>query len=894
MCLLGRVLVLFLTFTFLTYGQGNTSTKVGNNGGSGTASAPVASAGSAQDTSAQSTAATGTDTKTELSIQDTGTTFKLRVNLVQVHVVVKDAKGKPVEGLKREDFQLYDQGKLQTISTFGVETPKTRFERAEAEAKTQQEASAGESGAEEIILPQRFVALVFDDIHLNMQDALLARASAKALIDNLAATDRLAIYGTSGQVGQEFTADKAALEQILLSIMPRPKMGNTNSVAKCPNVTHYMADLAINKLDPTVLPLVTEETWGCMYNKQASWELAQIAAEAALSEALLSGDTNNEYTYRALEDVIRRMKRLPGERVLVLASPGFILSTQHAQESQLIEQANKAGVVINALDARGLYTPDLFGDISVPLTDTPSMFGLKAEYRIAEQLENQFVLDDFARGTGGAFFHNSNDLSGGLKNAGLAPDIIYVLGFSPQNQKMDGKYHNLKVTLTNKQKYTIQARKGYFVPRKVDDPEQQAKQEIAEAVFSREEIQELPLELQTQYFRTGDGAHLSVVSHIDIKSLHFRKAEGRNWDNLTIATVIFDENGSFVSGGEKLFKMRLLDSTYTKMSQTGVTMKSSFDVKPGKYLIRQVVRDSEGAQMAARNGAVDIILSAMKATPPASSVQEKEQKVSALRWDPPQVDARLPALSATPPCVLPDVLKQAGQRAEELIDHLQNFIAHEQVRYEQTDSIFTLGSPPQRGVSLTARFDYVVDFGEKSGPIQVHEARTPLPGSNNEDLGPILDKGLTALALIFYPTLQSDYEMRCEGSTQWHNQLAWVVHFRQMKGKRPRTVAMETATKVYPLRIKGRAWIAADSGQVIHLETNLVEANVLIDLQANSVSVDYAPVTFQSQNVKIWLPQFAVAYKDYAKRHMITEHTFSDFQLFSVQTRETIQKPTEP
>jgi len=285
---------------------------------------------------------------------------------------------------------------------------------------------------------------------------------------------------------------------------------------------------------------------------------------------------------------------------------------------------------------------------------------------------------------------------------------------------------------------------------------------------------------------------------------------------------------------------------------------------------------------------------AVAKTPAASSPQEKEQKAPALRWDPPQVDARIPALSATPPCILPDVLKQAGQRAEELIDHLENFIAHEQIRYARTDSIFTLGSPPQPGVSLTAKFDYVVDFGEKSGPIQVHEARTPLPGTNNEHLEPILDKGLPALALIFYPSLQSDYEMRCEGSTQWHNQPAWVVHFRQMKGKRPRTVAMETATRVYPLRIKGRAWIAADSGQVIHLETNLVEAILPIDLQANSVSVDYAPVTFQSQNVEIWLPQFVVAYTDYAKRHMITEHTFSHFQLFSVQTRETIQKPKEP
>jgi uncharacterized protein (DUF2141 family) len=97
-----------------------------------------------------------------------------------------------------------------------------------------------------------------------------------------------------------------------------------------------------------------------------------------------------------------------------------------------------------------------------------------------------------------------------------------------------------------------------------------------------------------------------VVSRLQVKGMHFRKADGRNYDNLTVATAIFDDNGNFVKGGEKTLEMRLLDPTYERVVRTGVTLKSSFDVKPGKYMVRQVVRDSEGAQMAARNGAVDI------------------------------------------------------------------------------------------------------------------------------------------------------------------------------------------------------------------------------------------------------------------------------------------------
>jgi hypothetical protein len=279
---------------------------------------------------------------------------------------------------------------------------------------------------------------------------------------------------------------------------------------------------------------------------------------------------------------------------------------------------------------------------------------------------------------------------------------------------------------------------------------------------------------------------------------------------------------------------------------------------------------------------------ATASTPPTKSVQKNEKKDRPLAWNPPQVDARLPSLSAMPACPLADVLKQAGERVNELVDHLQNFVAHERVRYEQTD---------RQGVfeaSLSGNFDYQVDFGDQSARLNVHETRTALAGTDDKNRGAILDKGLPILALIFYPSLQTDYEMRCDGVTQWKNQPAWVVYFHQIKGKLPRTMTVTTKTRAYPVALKGRAWIGVESGQIMHLETNLVQELPAIDLQVNSVMVDYAPVKFQSQNIEIWLPQFAIGYTDFAKRRMIIEHTFSDFELFSVQTDQVIHKPNVP
>jgi hypothetical protein len=172
--------------------------------------------------------------------------------------------------------------------------------------------------------------------------------------------------------------------------------------------------------------------------------------------------------------------------------------------------------------------------------------------------------------------------------------------------KLDGKYHHLKVTFVNKQKWNLQARHGYFAPKGTADPEALAKEELQQAIFSQEEMHELPIECQTQFFKNTNGVRLSVVAHVDTRALKFRKAEDRNRDKLTIATVVFDENGNLLTGLEKLVEFRLKDATLERINKSGISVKSSFDLQPGTFLVRIVVRDSEGTQMAAMNRGVVI------------------------------------------------------------------------------------------------------------------------------------------------------------------------------------------------------------------------------------------------------------------------------------------------
>ncbi|MGB2644718.1 MAG: VWA domain-containing protein [Candidatus Acidiferrum sp.] len=540
----------------------------------------------------------------EVSSHDTAPTFKVRVNLVLVRVVVRDQKGNVVPNLHKEDFQLTDNRRPQIISTFSVETPESHLIAATTSAGANAPADSDAAKAAAAALPQRFVALVFDDQHLNITDAMFVRNAASKFFNALAASDRIGIYSTSGQFTVEFTSDREQLRKALLEIQPRSA---TQGMHDCPDISYYQADLIQNQSDQQALAIGTEDAVQCAFQGDETQKAAaQAMAQSTAIMVLGREDSSTEYAYRHMEDVMRRLATMPGQRIMVFVSPGFIPSTLELETSGLMDRANKANIVINTIDARGLYTPDM-GDIGDPYRDPPQITAYKDTYRLAAQSAQYLVMEELADGTGGTFFHNRNDVDVGLRQAGAAPGITYLLGFSPQNLKLDGSLHTLKVSFVHKTNYTIQARHGYFAPRHVTNPVEEAKQEIQEALFSQDEIRDLPVDLHTQFFKTAnDEARLAVLTHVDIKGVHFRKADGRTRDDLTVATAIFDENGNYVTGGEKIIEMKLLDPTYDKLMQSGLNLKTSFEVKPGSYLVRQVVRDSEGAQLAARNGAVVI------------------------------------------------------------------------------------------------------------------------------------------------------------------------------------------------------------------------------------------------------------------------------------------------
>jgi VWFA-related protein len=533
----------------------------------------------------------------EIVSHDSPATFQVRVNLVLVRAVVRDSNGKVVTNLKKEDFQLADDRKPQIISSFSVETPASHAPTVDSG-----EATSEGTPVKAADLPQRFVTLFFDDLHFSRQDAMFSRQATGKLFAAMGARDRFSIFTASGQVEQDFTGDRGKLDEAVQRILPHSLW--QSSPADCPPMTLDEAFMIADAADPSAMQVAIQDYMSCSGIPDPG--PAQAVVAAAADTALKIAEAEEQRTYQALEALIRRMSALPGQRVIVMMSPGFfVLRSMHQPEGEVIDRATKENVVINTIDARGLWVSSVY-DASSAGTGAPAVNPLKTQYTMREEEAHYISLAELADGTGGGFFHDRNDIDQGLLQAAAEPEVSYVLGFAPQNLKLDGKYHNLKVTLANKQKWALQARHGYFAPRGESNPETAAKEEIQQAVFSQEEVRELPIECQAQFFKGADGVHLSVVTHVGTEELKFRKVDGRNQDTLTITTAIFDENGRMLTGLQRVLEMRLKDVTLERVNKTGLNVKLSFDLQPGTFLVRTVVRDSEGAQMGATNRGVVI------------------------------------------------------------------------------------------------------------------------------------------------------------------------------------------------------------------------------------------------------------------------------------------------
>lgn len=724
----------------------------------------------------------------------------MNAETVLVPVVVRDLQGRAVGTLKKEDFQVFDKDKLQVITGFTIEK-RSGFQEAPKTVEPKPAAPGVASQAASVPVPNRFIVFLFDDLHLEAGDLMRVKnAATRVLSEPLADSDMAAVVTMSG-VNTGLTRDRGALQEAVMKVKMQPLYRHDGH--GCPNIDYYQADLIQNKRNEQALRIAEADYATCAHLQGVTPSMIEGMVRSAAGQSLAMSERDVSATLSVVREFVQKLGTLPGQRTLILLSPGFLTLTPGAvaEKSQILDLAAQSRVTISALDARGLYTTEIDASEQGGSSARGLMTGQHAQYHSDTMTLAEDVMSELADGTGGTYFHNSNDLEMSFKSLMQAPEFVYMLEFSLDSVKRDGAYHRLKVK-SDQSGLKLQARRGYFAPS--------ADKETA----------------------------------------------------------------------------RSAPSTPQTAPQTSAPAIRSATPEPP-----QGSASPPTSAALASSASAETLPAASAPAPRKRRDAEKSPKNKSLFWYPPNIEAPLPSLSSSPPCPLSSVLEHAGTRADDLVGNLQNFTAREKVEYRIIGSMAHLLEEGQ------GAFDYTVVFQQREEGLAVQESRMPERGSRAFPASS-QDIGLPELALIFLSNFQDDYEMKCEGAAEWNGQPTWVVHFSQRKDRQSHTASFTAKGLSYPAKLKGRAWIAqessGDSGEVVHLETSLMEAVPAANVRSMYLSIDYAPVQFRTQKAKVWLPQAVDAYGDFGDHRAIFSHTFTDFLLFSIRTEQTIEKPKNP
>ena len=453
---------------------------------------------------------------------------KITTNLVQVDAVVTDKNGKIVTDLKPEEVEILEDGRKQKITHFS-------FNATETPASTSSTKSATVDRNAPPIPPsklkpedvRRTIAVVVDDLGLSWESTSYVRRALKKFVDEqIQPGDLVAIIRTSGGMGalQQFTADKrqlyAAVERVKWNSLGRG---------------------GISAFAPMEPPLPGDL-------QPANEDLNRFRE-----------DVFAVGTLGAISYVVRGLRELPGRKSILLVSDGFRvyerndLSKQYLAQDRLrrlIDQANRASVVIYTMNATGLQ---YFG-----LTAADSTYGRSSD-QVGEELgkrrdaawENQDGLEYLARETGGIAIKNNNDLSGGIKRVLDDQHGFYLIGYRPDNATFDPRtgrrtFHKLSLKITRPGKFNVRMRNGFFGVTEAERTEPRTLgQEMVAALTSPFGATGVHLRLTSLFANDARaGSYMRSVLHVDAHDLTFTDEP----NNLTSAFSTWSPSRSATTG----------------------------------------------------------------------------------------------------------------------------------------------------------------------------------------------------------------------------------------------------------------------------------------------------------------------------------------------------------
>jgi len=505
-------------------------------------------------------------------------TFKLRVDYVEVDAVVTDRQGRIVRDLKKEDFQVLEDGKSQTVTAFTMvdipvdKDPRPLFATApiQPDVKTNEKPFDG-----------RVYVMVVDDLHTRFGRSQRVKLAAKQFIERrFGANDLMAVVHTAGpsDANQEFTNNR----KLLLAAVDRT---------------------AGRKLDSSTANKTTE------YNRTRD---TRQQGDALNDPDDMERGFNARTTLDTLRNVAEWFGSVRGRRKAILfVSEGIDYDindmipqtgSTHQSASMVMDStrdaigaATRANVAIYGIDPRGLT--DL-GDESIEIGSFPddTSLGIGPGSLQNELRLSQDSLRTLSEETGGFAVVNKNDFATAFQRIVEDNSSYYVLAYYPPDPR-PGRTHRIDVRVT-RPGLTVRARKAYLTPKKVEPAKTTSTTpstpELREALDSPLPVSGLTMHVFAAPFK-GVAPNASVLFGVELRGRDMKVEANAK---ILLSYLAIDANGKIKGGTtDSLTLTNLKPESKARIEQTGLRMLNRLDLPPGRYLLRIAAHDAAGGNV---------------------------------------------------------------------------------------------------------------------------------------------------------------------------------------------------------------------------------------------------------------------------------------------------------
>ena len=502
-------------------------------------------------------------------------------DLVRIDVEVTDKSGKPIKGLRADQFVVTDNGKRQDISSFsyadiesieaaGTEDAKPVVVPVDNEGPNAPSAEA----ISDQLRDRRLIVLFFDLTSMQTDDLIRAHDAAQKFVkQQMTKADVVAVvaFSTRITVLANFTNDRATINKAI-------------------------AQLTANSSSDLASPLYAAAENG-------EYDVQEYTGAAFTPDETEFNVFNTDQKLAAVEGLANVLGGIPGRKALVEFTGG-ITQTGEENRTQLraaTDAANRADVSIYSIDSRGLFAAPPGGDTTTNAATGTSMFtGASVFHQTDQREDSRDTLATLSTDTGGKAFFDLGDLSEAFPKIQQDNTGYYLIGYRlGADVKRDGRWRAIRVKVSAPGAH-IRYREGYYAPRDFQHLEKEDRdQQLANAVNSDNPVVELPVAVETGMFRLSEQqTYVPVAAKISASALDWAEKHGKRQAEFDFAVdVRAVPSGQAVAQLRDTTQVNLDPERFQQINQKNLLYQGGVVLAPGNYRLKFVVRENESGKI---------------------------------------------------------------------------------------------------------------------------------------------------------------------------------------------------------------------------------------------------------------------------------------------------------